>query len=739
MENNKLVISRRHFLKLGGLAAASVVMSGCTAKLQQGFWIESHIHPPEETLPGEDLWFASACRMCPAACGITARLSNGRVRKLEGNPQHPLNQGRLCARGQAGLQQLYHPDRLQQILVRAGERGQRQWGTTSWEEIINQIAGQLKQTDPGRIAFFTGLLPQAQAALVQRFSEGLGALPPVIYDAQSALDGRTVLQTAAEQLFDTAALPVYDIARADAVFTFGSNFLESELSPVSYTKAYGEMRSRPGQRGLFVAFEPRLSMTAANADAWVPLTPGSEGVAALALGKIILDNDWGRSDAAPYKPLYQNVDVNQIAQITGIPVERLTSLARTFAQSRRPAAMPGGQLAGYDNGLEAAQAVMLLNLLAGREEPAIYLPPQPPSRDLTPIPPNAFADAAELTQKMAAGEIDILFILGTNPIYELPPGLEFAAALDKVKQVIDFAVLPDETTALADIVLPAHTYLETWGYEFVNPATEKMVVSAQQPIVQPLYDSRDPADALLALADALGGDAARRLPWPNLVTFIQTRLTSLQLLDGNIKTDNTDAFWAYWLQNGGWWSDETMWQPLDTAVRQTPFMANLPAFAGEESDYPYHLLPVPSLVFGDGRHAGLPWLQETPDPMTTAAWDTWVELSPETARRIGVQNNDVLSIQTPAGQLQAIAYIYPGIQPETIAIPIGQGHTALGRWAAGRGANVLQVLAGQTAVNTGQIAWAATRAQAAPVRDQSRPLPVIESNIGVEYAREMSK
>ncbi len=731
-------VTRRQFLKISG--AGLLLLSGCTAKLQQTVWMEPYVRPPEETLPGEDLWFASTCRMCPAGCGILVRVSNGRARKIEGNPAHPLNQGRLCARGQAGLQLLYHPDRVRQVLKRTGERGQGQWEPSTWEQIVDELAQRIQELDPNRIAFLTGLLPDYQTTLVARFLKGLRASPAVVYDAQTAFDGRVVLEAAHQDLFDTPSLPVFDIAHADVVYAFGSNFLETWLSPVAYNRAYGAMRSQPGVRGTLVAFTPRLSMTAANADRWLPVPPGTEGLVALALGKIIVD-EASKADetSATYRQLYDGVDVAAVAQATGISVEELTQLARRFANAYHPIAMPGDILAGYTHGLEATKAVEALNLVVRHigDHGAMFLTPSPPSRDLRQVSPSPFQAVQELIDRMRAGEVDALFILGANPVYELPEALGFAEALAKVPLVITFASLLDETAVLSDIVLPAHTYLETWGYEFLNPGTDRLVVGAQQPVVRPLYDTREPGDVLLALADKLGGKVARRLPWPNLVNFIQTRLTSLQLLEGNISAEDPKAFWTYWLQHGGWWSKEEAWEIPQPGERfgSTALSIAAPTFEGDPSSYPFHLLPVPSLAFGDGRHAGLPWLQEMPDPMTTATWDTWVEINPATAERLGVRDDDIVKIVSPFGEIQAAVYIYPGIHPDVVAVPIGQGHTALGRWAAGRGANVFRILAPRAAQDTGQWAWTATRVQITKV-GKRRTLPRLENNIGVDRARQ---
>ncbi|RMG98334.1 MAG: hypothetical protein D6706_07325 [Chloroflexi bacterium] len=733
-------LSRREFLKLSGLGATAALISGCTANLQKTVWMEPYVTPPEETLPGEDFWFASTCRMCPAGCGIVVRTSNGRARKIEGNASHPLNQGKLCARGQAGLQLLYHPDRLTQVLKRTGERGSKQWGTTSWEQIVDEIAAELANMSSERVAFLTGRLPDYQAMLVSRFMDGLGGEKPIVYDAQSVLDGYVLLQAATQAMFDDKRLPVFDIAQADVVFGFGANFLETWLSPVAYGLAYGAMRSQSGIRGTMVSFEPRMSMTAANSDRWIPVPAGYEGLVALALGKIIVDERLGHDGVADkYRALYKKADVGAIAEQSGISVEQLRKLAHLFATAHHPIAVPGGVLAGQLNGLDAIKAVTALNLIVGHtgDHGAIFLSPAPPSRDLMQFSPSSFSEMINLIERMKAGKVDVLFVLGANPVYEIPEVLGFVDGLAKVKRVISFAVIPDETTAVSDIVLPAHTYLETWGYELPNPGKQQLIVSAQQPIVRPLYDTRDPGDVLLALADKLGGQVARRLPWPNLVTFIQTRLTSLQILSGNITANDAETFWIHWLQSGGWWSQDTVWEspnPTESFLN-TPLQVNEPTFDGDAEKFPLQLLPVASVAFGDGRHASLPWLQEMPDPTTTVSWDTWVEINPQTAASLDIQDSDIVKIRSPYGEIEAVAYLYPGIHPNVIAVPVGQGHTELGRWAQNRGANVWRILSPQTEPETGQLAWAATRVKV-EATTKRRLLPRLESNIGVDRARE---
>ena len=165
-------ITRRRFLQAGSMAAAASVLSGCTLNLQRTEYLESYSEPPEEGLPGEDLWYASACRQCSAGCGIIVRVGNGRAHKIEGNPQHPLNRGKLCARGQAALQELYDPDRLQNAVIQAGGRNSLQFEPVFWENALYELGNKIRAASPEAVALLAGNPSTHFAYIAQRFMEG---------------------------------------------------------------------------------------------------------------------------------------------------------------------------------------------------------------------------------------------------------------------------------------------------------------------------------------------------------------------------------------------------------------------------------------------------------------------------------------------------------------------------------------------------------------------------------------
>lgn len=712
-------VSRRHFLKL---AAATAALSACTPVSDQvANLLEPYVRPPEEALPGEATWFASTCRQCPAGCGIVVRTVNGRAKKIEGNPNHPLNKGKLCARGQAGVQDLYHPDRLRNAVLQTGGRGSRQFEPIYWDEALETLLGKLQDTDPARIVFLAGLMPDHLYLLASRWLAGMGAAPPILFDLETAIHGRQVASQLAAQLFDSPQLPIYDVANADVVYSFGANFLETWQSPTAYGHAYGNFRQGQTRgRGFFVQFEPRLSATAAVADEWVPIRPGTEGLVALALGRIIVEQGlagaFGRSQAG----LYERVEIGPLAEASDVPVETLQRLAAVFAEAGRPVAIPGGAPAGQSNGYEAFLAIHALNMIMRRLglPGGVYLTQDPPVETLPAAPaPNPFADIQAVIEKMQAGEIDLLLVHGANPVFEIPAAAGFAAALDQVPFVVSFSSFVNETAVQSDLILPDHNYLESWGYEVVTPGTDRPAVSSQQPVVQPLYDTRSTASIILTLAAEMGDSIAEAVPWGDEALFLED--SSGALFGSSLSAFGSRTpgdFWVTWLQYGGWWAEREL--PQEPTVVDFNELSPLPvagaSFEGDPNTYPYHLHPYLTVGLGDGRSAHLPWLQELPETMTTARWQTWVELNPIVAAHFGLENNDIVKVISPQGEVEAAVVVFPGIRPDVIGIPIGRGHSDYGRYAAGRGRNPLDLLAPVTDLDTGALAWGATRVRLEP-------------------------
>jgi anaerobic selenocysteine-containing dehydrogenase len=320
--------------------------------------------------------------------------------------------------------------------------------------------------------------------------------------------------------------------------------------------------------------------------------------------------------------------------------------------------------------------------------------------------------------KMNNGGVKVLFIHGINPVFEMPKHLGFAEALESVPQVISFATFPDETALAADYIFPDHHGLESWGYQRAVVAS-KPTLSGAQPVVAPYFNTRSTVDVLLAAAPD-------SLPFADEVAFIQSKLAGLVGEEGFFIAPEINSFAAYFQQHGGWWTvDPALSTPSAATVLGKRLDPGRAEFAGEGG---FYFLPFVSPTLGEAG-ANKPWLQELADPTTTVMWNTWVEMNPETAHELGYENDDVVEIVSEAGSVEVPVYLYPAIRPDVIAMPFGQGHTAYGRFAAGRGVNPADIL-GVHFNEAGDLAFAGMKVE---LRKTGRKqiLSRLESRIGV--------
>lgn len=715
--------SRRDFLKLAGVGAATTaVLTGC-GPASRYVKREPYMQMPEYNYNGQSTYYATTCRECAAGCGLIVRTMQGRAIKTEGNANHPLNLGKTCARGQATLHGLYNPDRVTDPLKR-NSRGGDSTQVMDWESAIQVVANALKNNKPEEIGFLMGMAPDHLFDLVTDLAAATGINAPVRFGALSMFESRATLSKAAENLFGETGLPFFDVGGAQVVFSFGANFLETWLSPVSYTRGFAGLReAQTKKRGTFVQFESRMSSTGGKADEWIPLRPGTEALVALAIGRLASELRGG-----PMPRAFSDVDPIEAASKSGIKLETLEHLAELFANSAGALAIPGGAALGQSNGLAVAEAVLALNAIADNvgKPGGVYLSALAPNQTEYQRPASA-QEMRELVQKMFDGKIKVLFVHGVNPLFELPTSLEFGGASKYVSQIISFATFPDETAREADYIFPDHHGLESWGYQRVATGSAQPVLSGAQPVVSPFYNTRATVDVLIAAAQLAGGKFATALPFKDEVEFLQSKVAPLMSqADGFFSAADINTFAAYFQQYGGWWK-----MPDGRTVPNTADVLNR-NLSGAESEFAgegeFFFVPFVSPTLAEAG-ANKPWLQELPDPTTTVMWNTWVEMNPVTAEELGIENDDVVKLVSEAGELEVPVYVYPAIRPDTIAMPFGQGHTAYGRYAENRGVNPADLL-GQHFNEAGDLAFAGMKVKVEKT-GRKKPLSRLESMMGV--------
>ncbi len=733
-------MDRRTFIKLTAVTGTSAGLASCGNPEHTLI----RFVPAEEITPGLAEWKPSVCPICQAGCGVQARIMaadvetvregeagvvrQGVAKKLEGNAAHPMSQGGLCARGQAAIQITFHPDRLRTPLRRTGARGLAEYEAISWDEAIAELVGKLDELAAGgaqaSLAAFARGAHSHRRALLAEFLGRFGAPPPIAYEAF----GDEVLRRANELSFGRAQRPTLDLAASRYVIAFGADFLGTWGAPTAQNAGYGRMRgAESGARGKFVQVEARMSQTGANADEWLAITPGTEGVLALGLAHVIMAAGLKPASAAGragalidgWAAGLPDYTPEAVAERTGIRAERIERLAREFAAHAPAVALAAGTPLAYTNGLfHALAANALTALVGGVGVPGglVFTPQAPPAPGFTApaTAPDASRTLARLAASLvaspggAAAPVRVLLVDGANPVHTAPSVWQMRAALDKVPYIVSFSSFLDETSVMADLVLPDHSFLESWTDALPESGSATGVASVAPPAMLPLHDTRSTADVLLDVSRRLAAPIAPAFPWQ---TYDELLAAAFAELPGG------DSVWSAAQTNGGWWGELPAGPGARESAPPPPAAYAEPAFDGAEGDYPYQLLPYASAACLDGSTAHLPWLQEMPDPLTSAMWSSWVEINPKTAAALGVARGDIVEISSRLGAVRAPAVISPGIAPNVIGMPAGQGHTNYTRYASLRGTNPLSILAAVEEPSTGALAWASTRVALARVSD----------------------
>lgn len=701
-------MERRNFFKILSTVSAGIAAGSCGRKSDV---LIPMLVSDREIVPGHEQWHPAVCGECAAACGTIVRIMEGErvieqggqkfrqriacVKKIEGNPLDPVSGGRVCARGQAAVQSLYHPDRLHGPLRRKGARGSGEFTPVSWDEALAAIAeglGKAKTSDPDKIVFLTGPRPGARAVAIQKFLAALGA-PAAL---TCSLGSLAVERKAAESVFGWKGIPVYDLARARYVLSVGADFLGSWASPVYYARQYGEFRQgRPGVRGRLAQAESRMSLTASSADEWFALRPGSEPAFTLAVARLLLDDKLARNPEQLPAPILESIraaDLNAVILRCGVDEGRTRRLARELGESEAPLVIGGASIV-QTNSLQAIQATHYLNLLLGNigKKGGILAP----SPEFSAIPENAGAAAIRSAR--------VLFLDRQNPAYTFPFAAGVTKALSDIEMVVSFGGFIDDSTAYADWILPDHHPLES-AAAVVPAVSSRPAITVAVPFVHPLYDTRPIEQTLSDIA-----------PKANLgLELVTPKAYAEPLLPG-------DRTWDDVTRQGGLWMENPENPPATKVAGLKPEWPDA-VFSGDAPRFPLLFQPYLSLQYHDGSGANLPWMQELPDPASSAMWDLPIEIDPQTAIRLKVATGDWVRLESPAGSLEAPAYVHPAALPGVVSMAIGEGHTRYGRYASGRGANPLSILAPVFEDSTGALAFGATRVQLARLDQKPREL-----------------
>jgi Fe-S-cluster-containing dehydrogenase component/formylmethanofuran dehydrogenase subunit B len=644
------VVKRRDFLKVLGVGTAATTMLGCASEKVEK--LIPYLVSPDQTVPGVSTYYATTCRECSVGCGVIAETRDGRTIKLEGNPDHPVNRGALCARGQAALQGLYNPDRYRGPMVRRdGELKSVGW--TEALEVFAQRLGEARTRGGGQsIVFINQQESGSFPGLLDGWLTSYGMPPHLAYDA-----GADHALIAANRQSYGVAWPKLDFRAARLVVSIGADFLDSWGASVPQQLDFADARADHERAPRLIYVGPRRSLTGLNADQWIDCKPGSE----MTIVRML-------AGALP---------IEAVAQATGVSASVLDAFGKEFALTKPSMVVAGG---GGSDGLEVALAANALNQSHGNV--GVTIKPNEGYLGFDRI--AAPAEFRSLAERMNAGGVSMLMVRGANPAFTLPKSAGFAAAMGKVPFKVSFSSYPDETSELADLILPDHHPLEQWG--MMEPV--RGTLSLQQPTMDPVFDTRATSDVLIALT--------KKDPNNPLFPVTDYRSWLIGRFPGGAA--GLTAALPRGIASGA----------LGTPAAARPAPAVRAAAPIEQSTGNMYLVVYSHPLLGDGRGANKPWLQEIPDPVTKTCWQTVAEMNPATAERMGLANGDLVTVQTSAGNLTLPVLRYPGIQRDTVAIATGRGHTRSGRYAKA-GLSPLEILP-LAEDRAGGIAFVSTRA-----------------------------
>ena len=622
-------VSRRRFLELSGASLALAGLTACVKQPREG--LVPYVRQPEEVVPGRPLFFATGSTLSGYATGILVESNTGRPTKIEGNPEHPASLGATDLFAQASVLSLYDPDRSQTI-TKLGQ-------IRTWPDFADELQARVKTARAILGEGFRLLTPTVTSPALAAKIRDLNALLPKARWHQWEPAGRDSVRAGARLAFGQYVETRYDFGRADVVvsldadpFTFGPGCL-------AYARAFARRRREAatgsGAPPRYYAIETTPTSSGTLADHRISLKPSELHAAAAAISAAVA----GKS-ADPRFPWVA------------------ACAADLKANAGRGLVIPGEHAPAEVHAI----AHLLNDALSNLGATSILTDP------VEAEPVDQLASLSSLVSDMKAGRVDTLLILGGNPAFDAPAGLGFVDALQKVSFRARLGLYDDETSQYCPWHVNEAHELEAWGDARAFDGT----VTLLQPLVEPLYGGKS---ALEVLAAALGQPAAK----------------GLDLLRAHWQKQHPAGFDAFFRKSlhDGFVEGSAPPARLLKPTANVPAPAAAPAADATGLEIVFRTDPG---IF-DGRFANNGWLQEVPKPLTKLTWDNAAHMSPATAARLGVKNEDLVSVAAAGTSLAAPVWILPGQPDDVVTLHLGHGRTRAGRVGNGTGVNVYRIRA----------------------------------------------
>ena len=711
-------IDRRAFLSLGLGAAAGTAITPVPWKLidDSSIWTQNWPWTPVPPV-GKVTHVHSVCTLCPGGCGITVRKSGNRAIKIEGREDHPINKGGICMLGLSGLQLLYGPTRIQTPLKRVGKRGENKFKPISWGEALTLLQKNLQtlrdEKKTTALACILGNNSGSIADLFSRFFQAFGS--PNVFKMQSAEDtsaeGLKIMQGESTSI-------AYDFDKADYILSFGAGLMDGWGAPGKMFQEHGKRKSSLKPSTVrFVQIDARLSNTAAKADTWLSVKPGTEAVLALGMAQyIIQENLYNHAFIKRYtngfdsfkELIDKDYTPKKVADITGLDEEIIRFLAKDFTKAKRPLAVFGRGSQESAGSVQEFMAIQALNALVGNidETGGVWAKPMIEISQWQKVALDDIAitglnekgidsDAQEFSNRphrlinaisqAKESPVSTLLVAGANPAYQLSDQKAVQKALEKIPMIVSFSSFMDETAVQSDLILPDHLYLEKCIEVMTPPGIQKPLVSLSKPVVNPLYDTKHTGDVIISLAKKMGGAIADAFSWSSYEACLAQRLGKNwnQLQEkGFVEIDSYRPVRRF----------STQTRKFEFAGKGKAFAFQLTVIEGDAKRFPLVLIPIDSIRLAADGSPSSPFMIKALEDTVLKGKDVLVEINTATAKSLGLKHNDVASLTTPRASATVRVNVHDGIMPGVIAIPRGLGHSAYDDYLAGKGINYMSLI-----------------------------------------------
>lgn len=672
-------VARRDFLKLMG---ASIALASTACIRRPVDYIVPYANHPPEITPGVANYYASSFTYGGQSYGLVVKTREGRPIKLEGNPRHPVNKNGLSAIAQAQVLSLYDPDRLQAPLKR-NEDGT--FSKISWDSLDEEVTGVLKG---GQVVLLSSSLASPSTeTLISDFFQGFKG-KHVVWDVL----GNDDIVEGQKASYGTSVVPRFKIDQAKMIVSIDADFLGSWLSSTEFTKQFAQNRKPGKDMSRLVSFESMMSLTGANSDTRIMISPSQQLTVAMGLVHELVNNlkvSRYAGDGAVSRTAAQFANA---AEEIGIEKELFTQIAKDLWANRgQSLVLAGGITTRTANSLELQVAVNFLNSVLENEGKTV---------DGTSVPVvgsrGSYQAMRDLIKEMNEGKVSTLIIHRTNPAYALPKSAGFAEALKKVKTVIYTGSHLDETAKLSHYIAPDHHHLENWG----DSEIQKGVYAIQQPTIRPMYDTRSLELTLISWAYQLDAGPSRLRDPDSWLDYLKNNWkNNLQKQVG--VSGSFESFWLNFLKEGVIDTTARGGKRTSNSTARQFLLGALTKIQKPKSQDLELSLYVKS-QHGDGSFANISWLQELPDPVTKIVWDNYVNVSPKMAQDLKIKEGTVLEVTVGNNKIKLPAHIQPGMHPKSIAIAVGFGRTDAGSVGSHVGQNAYDLVDFNNAVFSGQ-------------------------------------